>query len=63
MDPEVLTDRIREFCAKAITTPATEIEPVAAELQAALREHALFVQNMAAKSLLTVEMKISSTTD
>jgi hypothetical protein len=63
MDPEALTDRIRELCEKAITTPSSEIEPVATELQAALREHALFAQNMAVQSLLTAETTLSSPTE
>jgi len=63
MDPEALTERIRELCARAIMTPTAEIEPITTELQAALREHALFLQNMAAKSLLTTETTFSSTTE
>jgi len=61
--PEALTDRVRELCEKAIMTPTAEIEPITTELQAALRKHALFLQNMAAKSLLTVETTLSSTTE
>ena len=63
MDPEALAERIRELCARAIMTPTAGIEPITTELQAALRERALFLQNMAAKSLLTTETTFSSTTE
>jgi len=61
MNPEVLTDRIRELCARAIMTPSSEIDPVIAELQAALHEHVLLVRTMAAKSLLPAETTLSRT--
>src|SRR5215469_5333912 len=55
MDTEHFIHRIRELCARAIMAKDSEIEPVITELQAALREHALMVRNMAAKSLLAPE--------
>jgi len=58
MDPEVLTDRIRELCARAIMTPSADIEPVISELQAALHEHNLWVRDIAAKSLVRDPIEI-----
>jgi hypothetical protein len=37
---QTLEDRIKELCAKAVTTPASpELEEILAELKGALREH------------------------
>jgi uncharacterized protein YfcZ (UPF0381/DUF406 family) len=52
MDSEGMHDRIRELCAKVVMADASEIEPVITELRAALRDHARFLRNMAAESLI-----------
>jgi len=43
--------RIRELCLKAATASESELEPLLAELQAALRAHSRFVRRMASETL------------
>jgi hypothetical protein len=43
--------RIRELCLKATSASEAELEPLFAELQAALRAHSRFVRRMAADTL------------
>jgi hypothetical protein len=40
------------LCAKAVTVPSSDIEPVIQELRRALQEHARFVRSLAVKSLM-----------
>jgi|SRR5580700_3924989 hypothetical protein len=49
-----LDDRIRELCARVITTPATELEPTISALKAALREHTERLRTLAAAKLVSI---------
>ena len=46
-----LTDRIKELCASAVTTPEDELEPVLAELKLALQLHTRQLRELAAAKL------------
>jgi hypothetical protein len=45
-------DRIRDLCAKVTAAPQTELQAAITNLQVALREHALRIENKAVKDLL-----------
>jgi hypothetical protein len=47
-----LEDRIRELCARALYTQGTEWSETVHELQLAIQEHALRVQNLASAATL-----------
>ncbi len=51
MEIDFIDARIRELCLKAATADEAELEPVFAELQAALRMHSRFVRRMAADTM------------
>jgi hypothetical protein len=46
-----LDERIRQLCSKAATADESEVPAIFAELNAALREHAQFVREMARHTL------------
>jgi len=47
-----LDDRIRELCAEVCNAPKAKLPSAIANLQAALREHTLHIENKAIKDLL-----------
>ena len=47
-----LEDRIRDLCAKVAAAPQAELQTAITNLRAALREHALRIENKATKDLL-----------
>jgi hypothetical protein len=54
--------RIRELCAKAAEAEESEVAPILAELQSALREHTRFVRLMAGKTLTHIQRKAKRST-
>jgi hypothetical protein len=45
-----LESRIRDLCAKVITAPEPELEPLLSELKSALQEHSDRLRKMAAET-------------
>jgi hypothetical protein len=53
-----LDERIRQLCSKAATADESEVPAIFAELNAALREHAQFVREMARHTLSHTNKKL-----
>ena len=49
--PYRLEDRIRELCAKAVTSDDTELPSVMSELRSAMREHIERIRTLAVRQL------------
>jgi hypothetical protein len=47
-----LEDRIRDLCAKTVSAPEGELEPIISDLKAALREHTQRLRKLAAAKLI-----------